>query len=155
MRLLWARTFTISQMAKIIRYGVRRRFNEDVLEILRGYEKEDLRIAVIIAPIFIEIRLRTLISYALESRTVSRARFQDILKEDQWGFRDLLNLAWKLKIVTTYHKRKLSDLYELRNRTAHDWAYWSQLPDDETLKKLEAACQNAIRFMHDTQGPVG
>src|SRR5205823_10169111 len=95
MRLLWARTFTISQMAKIIRYGVRRRFNEDVLEILRGYEKEDLRIAVIIAPIFIEIRLRTLISYALESRTVSRARFQDILKEDQWGFRDLLNLAWK------------------------------------------------------------
>lgn len=142
-------------MAKIIAYGVRRRFNERVLKVLKDYQEENLRTAVIIAAIFIEIRLRTLISHALDPKNVSRARFRDILKEDQWNFRDLLNLAWKLGIVTTYHKKKLTALYDLRNRMAHDWKYWTQLPDDETRRKLGAACLNAIIFMKDTQGPVG
>ena len=142
-------------MGKLVRYGVRRRFNERVLRVLEDYQKENLRTAVIIAAIFVEIRLRTLISHALDPKNVSRARFRDILKEDQWSFRDLLNLAWKLGIVTTYHKKKLTALYDLRNRMAHDWKYWTQLPDEETLRNLEAACRSAIMFMHDTQGPVG
>ena len=57
----------------LARYEYRVRFNEQVVDILRRYlERRNLRIGVIIAATFVEIRLRTLISYGLTPKKVSR-----------------------------------------------------------------------------------
>jgi hypothetical protein len=137
------------------RYANRAEFNKLVVNVLGGYvESSDLRAAVIIASLFVEIRLRTLISYGLSPKKVSRARLQKILKEDRWQFKELLNFARKLETITETQAGQLAELSRWRNQLAHNLEPWTQTLELRYARTFARLVRNAVHFMTDTAGPV-
>ena len=119
-------------------------------------DRKDFTSVVLISSIYVEMRLRTLITLRLnppEKNWESTSRsFINLL-----GYKKLLSVCSEVGLLdncmNNCDKQKLlknlKDLYAERCKIAHETKIWRGI-DEEDKKQISSLCDNAIQFLKNT-----
>ncbi len=110
-------------MAKVVRYGERVNLNNEVIPFLRSnLQRGNRRIGVLVAWMYVEIRLLTLISHAMKSATTEISEIQTLLEDVRLGLGSGRTIFWarKLGTISSTQKGDLTKLVNLRNAIAQE-----------------------------------
>lgn len=117
-------------------------------EISRHLNNESFRIATLIAGMYVNTRLSTLVRRSLEiDNKTGRKSFRRLFDDLNTG--TLLNLCHRARMITTSEQEKIRRFLQLRNGIAHDFEMWDKL-DAQTIKAIKHWCKFIIDFMVTT-----
>lgn len=111
-------------------------------------DKKDYTSALLIASIYVDMRIRTIIALQLDS---SGQKFEQIshILDSQVGFRNLIGIIENMGKIKKQEADKLRELYTERCKVAHETTLWKDVSEEkqEEIKKL---CNVAIDFLNKT-----
>jgi hypothetical protein len=117
-------------------------------KIKRFLDTEEYISALLLASIYANIRLRTLLTSRLdppkEKWEYASNAFDSLL-----GFNKLLNLCDELGLLHGQSPKKLKDLWEKRCKIAHESELWKELSDKDK-KEITQLCECTIKFLNET-----
>jgi hypothetical protein len=121
---------------------------EKISELL---ERNDYTSALLLASIYVHMRLRTLITLRLNPpqenwRDISNS-FNSSLSP--LGYNSLLNVCGKLHLVTVEDKNNLKRIWALRNSIAHETGLWKALSKKKKTE-INRLCKHAAEFLRST-----
>ncbi len=124
---------------------------EAINDVRRQLRKKNYRVAMLVASLYLQTRLGTLLTRSLEIRKRNRRKFNRLFADLTLG--RLVSLAHKARMITSAERDSLNKFVELRNDIAHELEMWDPLSDD--LKRAaEHWCNFALQFMSDTDERV-
>jgi hypothetical protein len=125
------------------------RFTADARsEISRYLKKKQLRTATLIAGMYVQARLATLIRRNLQiDDKAGKKSFRHLFGNQTLG--QLLTLSYKARMISNSEKTFLQKFLELRNDVAHDFEMWDPL-DKETRDAIDYWCHKIMDFMSAT-----
>jgi RNA processing factor Prp31 len=111
-------------------------------------DKKDYTSALLLASIYVDMRIRTIIALQLD---LSGQRFEEIsnILDSQVGFRNLIGIIENMGKIKKQEADKLRELYTERCKVAHETTLWKDVSEakQEEIKKL---CNVAIDFLKKT-----
>ena len=114
-------------------------------------ERQDFTSALLLASIYVHMRLKTLITLRLSP---PKEHWRDIADSfnsggSPLGFYGLINVCSKLGLVQNQDTRKLKGLWTHRNKIAHDTELWKKISDKKQREIIEL-CDFAKKFLKNT-----
>ena len=113
---------------------------------INSYLKDKHTVALLLASIYADIRLRTLLT-DLVSPKKKWKQTSEIL--DELDLFKLIKLCSKYKLLRDNEEKKLHRLREKRNKVAHESKMWKKLSDKEK-REITELCRFAIGFLERT-----
>ena len=109
----------------------------------------DYTSALLLSSIYVEIRLRTLLTDWLSP---PKEKWEKVSKDilTKLRFWQLANLCADLGLLSGDEKRKLDKLRKKRNSIAHESKLWKQISNEEK-RQIEQLCEFAIQFLERTK----
>jgi len=129
---------------KIGRPSEREKTTEYASRIINSYLKnKEYTSALLLSSIYANIRLRSLITDWLSPPRNKWKKASEILT---LGFRRLVDLCDKLKLLHDNEKKTLYELWDKRCNVAHESKLWKKLSEKEK-KKIDHLCKSTIQFL--------
>lgn len=131
-------------------YAERQQTTEYAIAKIREFlDRNDFTSAVLLSSIYVEMRLRTLVTLRLQPPEKNWYATSDAFT-NLLGYNKLLNLCSKVGILPDCNQRKLKELSDERNHVAHDTELWKEIIDKERQESIIDLCNNAIEFLKNT-----
>ncbi len=113
-------------------------------------ENHEYLSALLLASIYVNIRLRSLLTNRLSPPKNEWKKISQAL-DSVYGFKKMVSLCDKLELIPTGKPRILKSLWDKRSKVAHESTLWKEeeLSDDEK-KKITNLCKCAITFLQQT-----
>lgn len=113
--------------------------------------RKDYTSALLLASIYVHMRLKTLITLRLNP---SQENWRDISNSfnsslSPLGYNSLINVCNKLDLVTNEDKNKLKRIWVLRNNIAHETELWKALPKKKKME-IDKLCKHVAKFLRST-----
>jgi len=108
--------------------------------------EEDFTSALMLSSIYVNIRLRTVVTDRLYP---PKRKWGNISRKLDIGFNRLLNLCEELDLLYGFDKRILGNLWKKRCNVAHESRLWKQLSRRDK-DEIESICKAAMQFLEKT-----
>jgi hypothetical protein len=114
-------------------------------------DREDFTSALLLASIYVHMRLKTLITLRLNP---PQKHWRDISNSfnsanSPLGYNSLLNVCNKLDLVENEDKNRLKQLWNMRNSIAHETELWKTITERKQQEIIEL-CHYATEFLKNT-----
>ena len=111
-------------------------------------KKQEYISALLLVWIYVDIRLRTLLTDFIEPQNSRWNETSEIL--GKISTKELIILCFKkYKLILKDQNKVLHQLNEKRNKVAHESSLWRTVPQDDQVE-IEGLCKSAIQFLEDT-----
>jgi hypothetical protein len=112
-------------------------------------KQEEYTSAILISSIYMDIRLRTLLT---ERLSPPKGKWKDVHKQlDELNFPTLRNLCRDLNLINPQTATSLSELNACRNKVAHKTTFWKVNFTTEQINQIHRFCASAKTFLSDTK----
>jgi hypothetical protein len=111
-------------------------------------ESYDWISALLLSAIYVDIRLRSLLTDRLSPR---EARWKEVHTQlgELWGVNRRITLCKNLELISGDMARNLKELREVRSQVAHESRIWVELTKED-MERMVHLCGKAMRLLKET-----
>lgn len=112
-------------------------------------KNNEYRSALLFSSIYLEIRLRTLLT---DRMSPLKVKWKETSKKfEKYDLYNLIEFCGLLELISENERKDLDELRDKRNNVAHESRLWRNKPQKNEKNKIERLCNSAIQFLERTR----